>query len=133
MTAPDPSRLDVPATISSPEVLADPEQGLISLAGESYPENAFEFFRPLGEWVSAFLARDGRPLTLETRLTYLNTSSIKCLIDLLDELEEAHRGGRSVAMDWYYNVDDDRALELAEEFKEDLTLPFRIIPLGREA
>jgi hypothetical protein len=133
VNAPMLARLEVPATTSSPQVLADPDQGLVSLAGESYPENSFEFFRPLGEWVTAFLARDGRPLTVETRLTYLNTSSIKCLIDLLDELEEAHRGGRTVAMHWYYNLEDDRALELAEEFKEDLTLPFRIVPLGREA
>jgi hypothetical protein len=133
MSALELGRLDIAATTSSPQVLADPDQGLISLAGESYPENSFEFFRPLGEWVTAFLARDSRPLTLETRLTYLNTSSIKCLIDLLDELEEAHLGSRVVAMNWYYNVEDDRALELAEEFKEDLSLPFRIIPLGRES
>jgi hypothetical protein len=82
--------------------------------------------------VAAFLARDGRALTLEIRLTYLNTSSIKCLIDLLDELEAAHQAGRGVVLNWYYDPDDDRAMELAEEFKEDLTLPFHIVPLQRE-
>ena len=124
--------MDIPATVSSPQVRTDPQQGLICLAGESYPENSFEFYRPVSAWVAGFLARDGRPLTLEIRLTYLNTSSIKCLIDLLDEMEEAHRAGRTVALNWYYDLEDDRAMELAEEFKEDLTLPFTIIPVRRD-
>jgi hypothetical protein len=132
MTEPTLGILDIPATLSSPQVLADPEKGLLCLSGESYPENSFEFYGPVGAWVSAFLARDARPLILEIRLTYLNTSSIKCLIDLLDDMEEAHRAGRAVALNWYYDPDDDRAMELAGEFKEDLTLPFTIIPLSRE-
>ena len=124
--------LDIPATLSSPQVLADPEPGLLRLSGESYPENTFEFYRPISAWVAAFLARDHRPLTLEIRLTYLNTSSIKCLIDILDELEEAHRSGRPIALNWYYDPEDDRAMELAGEFKEDLSLPFAIVALARE-
>jgi hypothetical protein len=51
---------------------------------------------------------------------------------LLDELEAAHQAGRGVVLNWYYDPDDDRAMELAEEFKEDLTLPFHIVPLQRE-
>jgi hypothetical protein len=132
MTEPSLDIMDIPATVSSPQVRADPGQGLICLAGESYPENTFEFYRPITEWLAAFLQRDERPLTLEIRLTYLNTSSVKCLIDLLDELEEAHHAGRRVALNWYYDLEDDRAMELAEEFKEDLTLPFAIIPLQRQ-
>ena len=124
--------LDIQATLSSPQVQADPDAGLLCLAGESYPENTFEFYRPINAWLSGFLARDPRPLTLEIRLSYLNTSSIKCLIDLLDDLEVAHQAGRSVALNWFYAQDDDRAMELAEEFKEDLTLPFHIVPLLRE-
>jgi hypothetical protein len=126
MTAAELQTLDLPATLSSPRVRADPEAGLVSLAGESYPENSFEFYRPLGQWVAAYLARDRRPLTLEIRLSYLNTSSIKCLIDLLDLLEDEHRTGRTVALNWYCDAEDDRAMELAEEFREDLTLPFHI-------
>jgi hypothetical protein len=133
MTAPEPGILDIPATLSSPQVRADPDAGVISLSGESYPENSFEFYRPVAGWVTAFLKRDNRALTLEIRLSYLNTSSIKCLIDLLDEMEDAHRGGRAMTLNWFYDAEDDRAMELAEEFKEDLTLPFHIIPLSREA
>ena len=121
--------LAVPGTLSSPQVEADAQTGILSLSGESYPENSFEFFRPILEWVADFLERDGRALTVELRLTYLNTSSIKCMMDLMDELDDAHGQGRAVVLNWYYDQENDRALDLAEEFREDLTLPFNIIPV----
>jgi len=121
--------LSIPATLSSPQVQGDGAMGLLCLSGESYPANTFEFFAPVQAWVAEFLARDDRLLTLELRLTYLNTSSIKCLMDILDDLQEAHRRGRSCLVRWFYDAENDRALELAEEFKEDLTLPFEILAI----
>jgi len=120
------------ATASSPRVRSDAEAGLLELAGESYPENSFEFFQPILAWVEDFLARDHRPLGVELRLTYLNTSSIKCMMDLLDAMEEAHLSGRAVSVTWFYDPENDRALDLAEEFREDLSLPFRIVPMPSE-
>jgi hypothetical protein len=126
------AKLSISATNSSPMVVADEAEGTLLLSGEAYPENSFAFFRPVLAWTAGFLDRDGRALTLELRLTYLNTSSIKCLMDLLDTLEEAHRAGRAVTVNWYYDQENDRALDLAEEFREDLTLPFHIIPVPAE-
>ena len=44
-----------------------------------------------------------------------------------DELEEAHRQGREVKVNWRYDVDNERVAELAEEFKEDCSFSFNII------
>jgi len=115
------------ATTSTPGVRFDAATGQLALSGESYPENSHEFFRPLIGWVSGFLAATVLPVRLEVALTYLNTSSIKSLMDILDLLEEAHRGGREVALTWYYDEENDRALEMAEEFREDFTLPFFVV------
>jgi hypothetical protein len=123
--------LSIPATLSSPQVQGDEAQGLLCLSGESYPENTFDFFAPILAWVADFLARDNRAFNLELRLTYLNTSSIKCLMDILDDLEEAFSKGRSVTVRWFYDAENDRAQDLAEEFKEDLTLPFEILAIER--
>nr|WP_320132855.1 biofilm regulation phosphoprotein SiaC [uncultured Holophaga sp.] len=122
--------LVIPSTASSPLVDFDAAQGLLCLSGESYPENSLAFFRPVLAWVRDFLASSPGRVTLELRLSYLNTSSIKALMDLLDELEEAHRTGRVVTVNWHYDQGNDRALQLAEEFREDLTLPFFTVPLG---
>jgi sugar/nucleoside kinase (ribokinase family) len=83
-------------------------------------------------WVADLLALDDRPFRAELRLTYLNTSSIKCMMDLLDAMEEAHLAGRKVSLTWHYDPENDRALDLAEEFREDLSMPFHIVPAGTE-
>lgn len=122
--------LRIPATASSPLVEFDLQVGRLRLTGESYPENTFDFYRPILRAAEAFLRQTDRPFSVELHLSYLNTSSIKSLMDLLDGMEEAHRRGRAVTVTWYYDADNDRALELAEEFQEDLTLPFFLVPAG---
>ena len=120
----------LPATSSTPAVDFNASTGVLALSGESYPENAFEFFKPLLGWVSGFMKQSTGPATAEIALSYLNTSSIKSVMDLLDLLEAAHRDGRQVSVRWSYHKENDRALEMIEEFKEEVTLPFFIVPVG---
>lgn len=124
------NNLNLVATNSTPSVDFNADTGVLSLAGESYPENAFEFYRPLLGWVRDLLAAARGPVTAEIALSYLNTSSIKSMMDLLDLLEAAHRAGRPVAVHWRYHEDNERALEMVEEFKEEVTLPFFIVPVS---
>jgi len=99
------------------------------MKGDSYPENAFDLFQPVLQWMEAQLASAGT-LTMDLELVYLNTSSVRIMMDLFDTLEEAHKDGRKVIVNWYYDARNERVAELAEEFKEDLTLPFHILPQG---
>ncbi len=98
------------------------------MAGDSYPENSFEFFNDVIEWVSDFLDQLDKPLNLELKLIYMNTSSVKAMMDIFDLLEAAHLKGRAVSVNWYYDPRNERVIELAEEFKEDCTFSFMIIP-----
>ncbi len=120
--------LVVERTASTPSVDFNAETGLLVLNGESYPENSFDFFRPLLEWVRTFLSGSQGPVRLQIGLTYMNTSSIKSMMDLLDLLEDAHASSREVTVTWYYDEENDRALEMAEEFREEVTLPFFVLP-----
>jgi hypothetical protein len=57
-------------------------------------------------------------------------SMIKVMMDIFDLLEEAHRNGRAVAVNWYYDPRNERVAELADEFKEDCSFPFSIRARG---
>ena len=114
-------------TKSTPAIETDWLQGRLSLRGDSYPENAFEFFEPVLQWVDAYLSETEKPLDVELALLYLNTSSIRILMDLFDELEEAHRAGRSVSLTWHYEAGNEQMAELAEEFREDCSFPFAVL------
>lgn len=66
------------------------------------------------------------PLRLELRLVYMNTSSVKAMMDIFDLLEDVHTQGRQVSVNWYYDPRNERVMCLADEFKEDCSFPFVI-------
>lgn len=117
---------------STPKIHFDGSTGELKIHGESYPENSYEFYKPVLEWISRFLAQSDGPVTLKCSVSYLNTGSTKSMIDILDLLEEAHLAGRDASVEWYCDPENDRALETAEEFKEEVSLPFQILDAGEE-
>lgn len=121
--------IDLAATQSTPRVVADWREGVLLMAGESYPENTYEIFDGIISWVDRFLVETERELRLDLRLSYLNTSSIRAMIDIFDRLQSAHEGGRSLSVLWLYDSRNPRSAELGEEFKEDYTFSFEIRPL----
>lgn len=111
---------------STPAVTGDWEQGVITMQGDSYPENSFEFFGPIIDWLESFLKEVQAPLRVDLRLVYMNTSSVKAMMDIFDLLEDAHKQGRQVSVNWYYDPRNERVVNLADEFKEDCSFPFQI-------
>lgn len=117
--------LHIPATTTSPLIRFDPLECVLRLEGESYPEYSFEFFMPVMEWLKNHLAGE-EGLRIVVNISYMNSSSTKCMLDILDLLEEAHEAGKPVSLTWLYHAENPRALDLAEEFQEEVTFPFDI-------
>ncbi len=118
--------LDVKQTKSSPAMWFDAERRILGIFGESYPENSFEFYEPLFAWLREALP-ELPDLRVQIRVSYMNSSSTKCILDLLDALEAAHAQGKHVELDWFYDRDNPRSLDLAEEFREDCHFEFRTL------
>ena len=119
--------LTLAGTTSSPTMRCTLAPLCIFMQGDSYPENAFELFNPLLQWAETALESSEEPFLVELELIYLNTSSVRIMMELFDILEAAHLKGRRVSVHWYYDPKTPRVAELAEEFKEDLSLPFEIL------
>lgn len=119
----------IPQTASTPRVSFDPQGRTLSISGESYPENSFQFYAPIIQWGRESLAA-GEGFSLDINVSYMNSSSTKCMLDLLDLLQDAHDRGVKVSITWRYDRDNPRSLDLAEEFREEVTLPFAIVELG---
>jgi len=120
--------LDIPGSQSTPAIQSSWQAGRLTMQGDSYPENSYELFDQVVEWVRRFLDDEERPLHLSLGLVYLNTSSVKAMMDIFDLLEEAHGKGREVAVEWHYDARNERIAELADEFREDCSYPFAITP-----
>jgi hypothetical protein len=120
--------LDIPGSQSTPAIQSSWQAGRLAMQGDSYPENSYELFDQVIAWVRRFLDDEARPLHLSLGLVYLNTSSVKAMMDIFDLLEEAHGQGREVSVEWRYDPRNERIAELADEFREDCSYPFAITP-----
>ncbi|WP_274362797.1 DUF1987 domain-containing protein [Paenibacillus thermotolerans] len=126
-------KLFIPGTKSTPEVDFNPETMTLSLKGQSYPENSFKFYEPVMEWVDLFFANaGGGEVSIRFSLPYINTSSSKCIMTLLEKFDLYFADGQKLHLYWYYNKENESELECAEEFKEDLSFPFDVIPKEEE-
>jgi len=114
-------------TKSTLAVNFDARTGILELSGSSYPENTSEFFQPLITWIQNYFLQVTKPLTLNLKIDYLNSSSIKFLSDIIDKLQHYYKSGGEVEINWYYKEDDEDMKEMGEEIKEDVAFKFNLI------
>lgn len=113
--------LDIPATARTPAVDFDFTQHHLKIRGESYPEDVTEFYGPVFTALDAYLGGLGKgACRFDFELIYLNSSSAKAVMMLMDKLEAAAKKGASVEVYWYFDKEDDTMQELGGEFGEDL-------------
>ena len=114
--------LSIPASARTPAIDFDFGKNHLKLSGESYPEDVTEFYKPLFSTLDAYLAElgPGRSCRFDFELVYINSSSAKALMMLMDKLDAAASNGATVDVYWFYDEEDDTMQELGEEFGEDL-------------
>lgn len=122
--------IDLPATDSTPAVRYDPAAAILRIEGESFPEDVVAFYAPVVDWLRAHLAARPPALVVQLAFRYLNTSSTKAVLDLLLLLDEQHRAGAPVVVQWHYDPAIEVMREAGEELGEDLSLPFRLVPFA---
>ena len=113
--------LTIPATARTPAIDFDFGKSHLKLLGESYPEDVMEFYNPVFSALDVYLATLGTgSCRFDFELIYLNSSSAKAVMTLMDKLDAAAAKGASVDVYWFYDEEDDTMQELGEEFGEDL-------------
>jgi hypothetical protein len=114
--------LYIEATATSPEVDFRFDQHLLSIKGESYPENAAAFYAPIVQQLRAYLdLQEGVSITVNIALSYFNSSSTKMLFSLFDALDQAAQAGNPIEVNWYHDEEDETIFEFGEELKADFT------------
>jgi predicted RNA-binding protein (virulence factor B family) len=116
------------ATLRTPEVNLDPDNGTFSLVGESYPEDIMGFYGPIHKALNKALKHLNGELKVYFKLVYFNSSSARVLMELVDQMDEHAQGGAQISVFWYCDPDDDIIREFAEDISENLAaVKFEII------
>jgi SiaC family regulatory phosphoprotein len=114
-------KLDIEATARTPAVSFDFGSNHLTIKGESYPEDVTEFYGRVFAALDAYLEQLGNgSCRFDFELIYLNSSSAKAVMMLMDKLDAAAKNGAKVDIHWFYDTEDDTMQELGEEFGEDL-------------
>lgn len=117
------SAIQLEGTAKTPQVAFNDSPLSMEISGRSIPENSIAFYTPLLEWVDEHL-KDGGALDVSIRLEYFNTSSSKCLMDLLKRIEKSPADATVL---WYYEEEDEDMLEAGEDYDAIIDMPFRLI------
>jgi hypothetical protein len=111
--------LVIESTNCTPKINLDATNGVIEFFGKSYPENTFDFYKPVKEWLDEYSQNSNEITIVNLELTYLNSSSLKVYFDIFDIFEEIHNRGKKIEVNWTYESDDDIIEETGEDFIED--------------
>ena len=110
--------LTIEETKYTPKITLD-TKGIISLVGKSYPENTFEFYVPMMEWLEHYFKDSPAEKTVvNLEIVYFNSSSSKLFFDFFDLLEENSKEN-DIEINWIYDEENESAEEAGEDFIED--------------
>ncbi|MBC7908448.1 MAG: DUF1987 domain-containing protein [Rhodospirillaceae bacterium] len=113
--------LVIAATERSPAVDFDFAAGVLSLKGESYPEDASTVFGPIFAALEGFLGvAECRALRFDFELIYFNSSSAKALMNMFQLMDKAAARGVTIEVNWFFAREDETMKEFGEDFSEDL-------------
>lgn len=116
-----------PDLVYYPVVEFDYQSGICEISGESYMEETFKFYEPIINWLKEYCT-GSKPITLNIKLTYFNTSSSRFILEILDTLKHHQNKGVTVQINWYYKMDDPDILTEINDFMEETGTFINILP-----
>lgn len=117
----------VKSTYFTPQVTFNASTGECSIAGESYLEDTWDFYKPILAWLKQYIEEVKGPINFTFDLTYYNTSSSKCFLDIVKMLKDYKESGGNVTINWKHPEDDEDIREEAEDYKNFLGIDINII------
>lgn len=116
----------VEADIIQPEVILDKDRNIFKITGKSLLIDAEEFYKPIIDWFKEYAKKPLDSTELNINFEYLNSSSLRRIIEMFVVLEKIKEKGEIVKIKWYYNKNDEIIKEKGEEIKSVVYLPFEI-------
>ncbi len=118
-------KLFIPGTDETPEVNLSLEEGVCKMSGRSLPENAFDFYKPILDWLKDEIKSVRHQVELTLEFDYFNSSSGRYLYELLTTLERSPNK-QYFSVIWNVEKDDELMLEKGEELKSLLDINFEM-------
>ena len=120
-------KISIQGSPKTPTVNFDPERGVLEIKGRSIPENSVDFYQPLFDSLGRYASSPQSATNVKIDLEYYNSSSSKCIVDILRALENIHAKHAGVTINWYFDKDDKTMQDAGEDYQNIIKIPFNII------
>jgi hypothetical protein len=113
---------------NSPQITLDWATGLIEFEGKSYPENTFEFYQPVIEWLEIYFSGKAKlKTTVNIKLSYFNSATTQVLFDIFDLIQDGEK--KELEVNWFYDGNDEFGTEDYEDYADEFPdLNIKAIP-----
>jgi hypothetical protein len=114
--------IKIEPTRVTPEVLF--LEGHLEIRGRSIPDNPADFYRPLDEWVAAYMAQPPVRTRVILSFDFINTASTKWVYAIIKKLAGYTNVHELVSIEWFYEKGDDDLFELGHIIHSFIDCPF---------
>ena len=120
-------KLTIEQKNKTPRIDFNPETGMMEIAGVSSAENSLEFYKPILRWIDEYKAGKIPTKTIvNVNYKYFNTSSAKCILDMLERFVQIKIAGAELVINWFYEKDDEEMYDAGYNFGDILETPFEM-------
>lgn len=104
------------------------KDGKLEFSGRSIPEDPMKLFTPILEWVEEYIKNPPPSTSITLRFEYINTSSSKFLLNILETLDKAYdKKQDNMKITWSYEIGDDDMYELGKFIESMIEIPMDYI------
>jgi hypothetical protein len=114
-----------------PNVSFDNTTGRMDISGMSYIEHARSFYDPLIDWINEYSKSPMAKTELNIKLKYFNTSSAKCLLDLMERLNKLTIDGNDLSINWFFQEGDEDMQDAIVTFSELIGFEINMIAIDQ--
>ena len=101
--------------------------GELSIKGISVPENVQSFYKDVLLWLEEFKNSLPAHVNLNLAIEYMNTSSVKMIVSILQQLIKFCNPETKLTINWICDTEDEELIEEGEMLQETLNFPFNFI------
>ncbi|MEH0153885.1 DUF1987 domain-containing protein [Limibacter armeniacum] len=113
-----------------PNIYFDKENGICTVKGESFMENAAQFYKELSNWIEQSCTENILQ-TLRFEMEYFNSSSAKGFRVMMQKIHQIQIDGYGLKVLWCFPEEDDNDMEMeGEDLIEDTAVEMELLQMA---
>ena len=122
------TRKTILATKNTPEIVLDPS-GKIQIKGRSISGEVKALPAEVEIWLDSYLQNPGDLTLIEIYLDYIGGFNSGYYMEIVRKIKAVLQQNRKLAVNWYYEEDDEDMLEAGEDYESIIRVPFKMIEI----